>query len=57
MSVSDSKSNQKFQVYVIESCGDRNQSQQTEKAVKNSHNIQGDAATLLDIMKAVISHL
>lgn len=57
MSVSDSKSNQKFQVYVIESCGDRNQSQQTEKAVKNSHNIQGDAATLSDIMKAVISHL
>lgn len=56
MSVSDSKFNQKFQVFVIESCRDRNQSQQTEKAAKNSHNIQGSTATLSNTMKAIISN-
>lgn len=57
MSVSDSKFNQKFQVFVIESWNrDRNQSQQTEKAAKNSHNIQGSTATLSNTMKAIISN-
>lgn len=54
MSFSDTICNLKFQVYITESCGDRNQSERTEKMIKNSPDISEDTAVVSDIMKAVI---
>jgi len=54
MSLSGTIFNLKFQVYLMLSCGDRNQGEQTEEMIKNSHSVQGDTAFILDITNPVI---
>lgn len=39
----------------MESCGDRNQGEQTEKIIQNSRSVQGDTAMIPNITKPVIS--
>lgn len=41
----------KFQVYILESCGDRNRAKQTDEIIKNSLSVQEDPATVSDILK------
>ncbi|KAJ7418148.1 hypothetical protein BTVI_30386 [Pitangus sulphuratus] len=43
------------QVYIMESCGDGNQFEQTEEMMKNFYGVQGETAMISDIMKPGIS--